>query len=92
MQLALSLTVTTLCPVKPMDEVVFTPLDTEHLKEVVRGRVMNTLNTSGGNWRCAVVLEGEPFPTGRSVNVYSHEGTFKVLPTTSPTAEVSRNG
>ena len=92
MQLALSLTVTTLSPVKPMDEVVFTPLATEHLKTVVRGRVMNTLNTSGGNWRCAVVLEGEPFPTGRSVNVYSHEGTFEVLAGIPPVTGASLNG
>lgn len=79
MQLALSLAVTHPCPVQPMDSVVFTPLPTEHLRMEVRRRVMNTLRTSAGNWRCAIVLDGEPFPNGRSVNVYSHEGSFVVV-------------
>nr|AVE21317.1 Hypothetical protein [Pseudomonas aeruginosa] len=40
---------------------------------------MNTLRTAAGNWRCAIVLQGEPFPNGNSVNVYSHEGCFDVV-------------
>ncbi|EIU1491978.1 hypothetical protein ACTVD7_006441 [Pseudomonas aeruginosa] len=67
------------CPVQPMDHVIFTPHDKSMLKPTIRGRVMNTLRTSAGNWRCAIVLQGEPFPNGNSVNVYSHEGCFDVV-------------
>jgi len=62
-------------PVRPLEKVIFTP----HLAgETVRGTVFHSLDTSAGNWRVRIVLEGEPFPHGLSRNVYSHEGSFKV--------------
>ncbi|MBM3105603.1 hypothetical protein IIE18_10670 [Pseudomonas sp. V1] len=77
------------CPVQPMDHVVFTSHVEGCLRPKIRGRVMNTLRTSAGNWRCAIVLDGQPFPTGNSVNVYSHEGTFEVVAASLPATDRS---
>ncbi|RRV08761.1 hypothetical protein EGJ28_15940 [Stutzerimonas xanthomarina] len=62
-------------PVRPHDQVVFTPHGTG---DVIRGTVFQSLDTSGGNWRVRIVLAGEPFPHGLSRNVYSHEGCFEI--------------
>jgi len=74
----------TACPVQPLDRVLFTPHDESGLSDLVSGTVFQALDTSGGNWRIRVVLLGEPFPNGRTCNVYSHEGSFQVLGTLNP--------
>lgn len=62
------------CPVQPMDHVIFTPHDKSMLKPTIRGRVMNTLRTSAGNWRCAVTGQqthlSDPTAKGDGVHLF----------------------
>lgn len=67
------------CPVQPLDRIKFKPFDRSGLKAEVEGTVFNTQDTSGGNWRIRIVRAGEPFPYGKDVNVFSHEGSFEVV-------------
>ncbi len=70
-------TMTAACVVRPLDRVTYTPHEPSGLAPIIKGTVFDVLDTHSGNRRVRIVREGEDFPFGLSVNVYSNLGTFE---------------